>query len=324
MGTQTVFRIKVGLCFRAYNKHYIQISMSDIVSQLNDFLTCNICLEHLKNPRSLPCLHTFCEHCLESHTIHNIKVSVDEKDCIECPLCRCDVELPENGVSDFPSNFMVSNLSDCVQRISGLQVQDESGNYEADAGVYAIEAAAAAQTDHTEMVSNGVNSNHNESSVTGAIDDQILHVRRRLSELEMREAELDREFGTAVQRVADREAKFLRNTKLEHAVKRIEIAENFQECYKSIANKRQVLKASIETLNNAVDTAESYLDGNYGRPTVENMKADLVEALSECTETAQMDTSQVACPSYKPSKDGGVPKLVKQFFGKAASTDDSV
>jgi len=33
----------------------------------DEFLVCKICLDAYKNPKCLECLHTFCEHCIESH-----------------------------------------------------------------------------------------------------------------------------------------------------------------------------------------------------------------------------------------------------------------
>jgi len=33
----------------------------------DEFLVCKICLESYKNPKSLACLHTFCEDCIENH-----------------------------------------------------------------------------------------------------------------------------------------------------------------------------------------------------------------------------------------------------------------
>ena len=34
------------------------------VDEINDLLTCSMCLETLTEPRSLPCFHNFCKVCL--------------------------------------------------------------------------------------------------------------------------------------------------------------------------------------------------------------------------------------------------------------------
>uniref|UniRef100_W5KZ77 RING-type E3 ubiquitin transferase n=1 Tax=Astyanax mexicanus TaxID=7994 RepID=W5KZ77_ASTMX len=43
-------------------------STSPVVRQIDkQFLVCSICLEHYHNPKVLPCLHTFCERCLQNY-----------------------------------------------------------------------------------------------------------------------------------------------------------------------------------------------------------------------------------------------------------------
>ena len=33
---------------------------------IEELLECTICLEQFKNPKMLPCQHTFCENCLQN------------------------------------------------------------------------------------------------------------------------------------------------------------------------------------------------------------------------------------------------------------------
>ena len=35
------------------------------LKKLEQQLTCPVCLDIYTNPKSLPCLHSFCQHCLE-------------------------------------------------------------------------------------------------------------------------------------------------------------------------------------------------------------------------------------------------------------------
>ena len=37
---------------------------SDALKQLDQQLTCPVCLERYTHPRTLPCLHSFCHQCL--------------------------------------------------------------------------------------------------------------------------------------------------------------------------------------------------------------------------------------------------------------------
>ncbi|XP_020903826.1 E3 ubiquitin-protein ligase TRIM71 [Exaiptasia diaphana] len=68
-------------------------------------LKCQICLETYKSPKVLPCLHTFCLQCL-------IKLCRPEERIIICPTCRCESQIPKDGVTAFSSNFFINNMLD--------------------------------------------------------------------------------------------------------------------------------------------------------------------------------------------------------------------
>uniref|UniRef100_A0A1X7UVH3 RING-type domain-containing protein n=1 Tax=Amphimedon queenslandica TaxID=400682 RepID=A0A1X7UVH3_AMPQE len=76
--------------------------------KLEEQLTCPVCLDHYTNPKALPCLHSFCEHCLEG-------LPLDKKNetyYLSCPTCRQHTELPEEGVGAFPVAFHLNNLKE--------------------------------------------------------------------------------------------------------------------------------------------------------------------------------------------------------------------
>ena len=66
-------------------------------------LTCPICYQLFKNPKYLPCHHSYCEQCLE-------KMQVQSK--IICPECRKEAIVPAGGVKDLPNNFFVNRMVD--------------------------------------------------------------------------------------------------------------------------------------------------------------------------------------------------------------------
>lgn len=82
-----------------------------------EFLTCKICLETYKNPKSLNCLHTFCEQCIENHAMSegSYKKYSDYREFC-CPLCRKRTHLPVGGVKNLPDNFLVSSLNEVIGR----------------------------------------------------------------------------------------------------------------------------------------------------------------------------------------------------------------
>ncbi|XP_064191370.1 tripartite motif-containing protein 2 [Anguilla rostrata] len=83
---------------------------SPVVRQIDkQFLICSICLDRYDNPKVLPCLHTFCESCLQNYIpAHSLTLS--------CPVCRQTSILPEKGVSALQNNFFITNLMDVLQR----------------------------------------------------------------------------------------------------------------------------------------------------------------------------------------------------------------
>uniref|UniRef100_A0A2K5QRC3 RING-type E3 ubiquitin transferase n=1 Tax=Cebus imitator TaxID=2715852 RepID=A0A2K5QRC3_CEBIM len=65
----------------------------------NNFLACKICLEQLRAPKTLPCLHTYCQDCL-AQLVHGGH--------IRCPECH-------ETVPAFNTNFFVNGLLDLVK-----------------------------------------------------------------------------------------------------------------------------------------------------------------------------------------------------------------
>nr|XP_032811464.1 tripartite motif-containing protein 2 isoform X1 [Petromyzon marinus]XP_032811465.1 tripartite motif-containing protein 2 isoform X1 [Petromyzon marinus]XP_032811466.1 tripartite motif-containing protein 2 isoform X1 [Petromyzon marinus]XP_032811468.1 tripartite motif-containing protein 2 isoform X1 [Petromyzon marinus]XP_032811469.1 tripartite motif-containing protein 2 isoform X1 [Petromyzon marinus] len=83
-------------------------SSSPVVRQIDkQFLICSICLERYTNPKVLPCLHTFCEKCLQNYI-------PAQSLTLSCPVCRQTSILPERGVSALQNNFFITNLMEVL------------------------------------------------------------------------------------------------------------------------------------------------------------------------------------------------------------------
>ena len=90
---------------------------------LEDQLTCPVCLDSFKDPRTLPCLHSFCAGCLE-----RLPQAVDKTGAhgLNCPSCRANADLPKQGVNGYPKAFHLNNILEAVQTIV-QQEDDEPG-----------------------------------------------------------------------------------------------------------------------------------------------------------------------------------------------------
>lgn len=70
-----------------------------------DYLTCVICYELFIEPKSLPCLHTFCEGCLDI-----LLDKSSNKTELTCPTCRQTFPLPSKSASSLKTNFIFKDI----------------------------------------------------------------------------------------------------------------------------------------------------------------------------------------------------------------------
>ena len=79
-------------------------------------LTCPICYDLYKQPKYLPCYHSYCEECL-------VKLVMQSN--ITCPECRKISEVPSGGVKQLPSNFFINRLLDEIALKRKVEGEEE-------------------------------------------------------------------------------------------------------------------------------------------------------------------------------------------------------
>jgi len=73
--------------------------------QIEEEIACSICGDLFTDPKTIPCLHTFCKQCIEKSMESNKKMA----SVICCPLCRA--ALPQDyEISSVPTNFTINRL----------------------------------------------------------------------------------------------------------------------------------------------------------------------------------------------------------------------
>ncbi|XP_006816135.1 E3 ubiquitin-protein ligase TRIM56-like [Saccoglossus kowalevskii] len=81
---------------------------SDVQQIGKDFLTCGLCLDYYKNAKTLPCLHSYCETCLDK--------LVEKTAELICPQCRkrfdCD---NQDKAGQLGTNHMINGLVEFVK-----------------------------------------------------------------------------------------------------------------------------------------------------------------------------------------------------------------
>ena len=103
-------------------------------------LLCSICLQLFKNPKILPCFHTFCEACLEplvrehAASVRSRRMAMRDarlgiragiSHSLECPNCRERHYLPKSGVAELPNNFTLSNVVETLRLHKSSAALDE-------------------------------------------------------------------------------------------------------------------------------------------------------------------------------------------------------
>ena len=96
-------------------------SSASALKKLEEQLTCAICLDLYTNPKTLPCLHSFCQQCLEGLPLD----SQGDNSFITCPTCCHHTQLPQSaGVDGFLMAFHINNLKEVynlMTKVSGHQ-----------------------------------------------------------------------------------------------------------------------------------------------------------------------------------------------------------
>ena len=94
-------------------------------TSLYEQLTCSVCLECYKDPRTLPCHHSFCRVCLD-----NVKAPISDEEfeeagqpTIMCPVCRNSIILPPGGVKELPAAFLLNNLLEIQKATTSVNAQ---------------------------------------------------------------------------------------------------------------------------------------------------------------------------------------------------------
>ena len=81
-----------------------------LLGNLHDEVSCSVCMCTFTDPKQLPCLHSFCLHCL-----NGIQRTSGVHGKITCPECRRQFQIPGSGnPSELPTNFRINSLLDVL------------------------------------------------------------------------------------------------------------------------------------------------------------------------------------------------------------------
>ncbi|CAH0764967.1 unnamed protein product [Bemisia tabaci] len=91
------------------------------MEQFEQLLTCAICLDRYRNPKLLPCQHSFCmEPCMDG-LVDYVRRQV------KCPECRAEHRIPYQGVQGYPTNVTLQRFLELHIEITGELPDPTSG-----------------------------------------------------------------------------------------------------------------------------------------------------------------------------------------------------
>ena len=105
----------------APSSQLIQLDMDvqQLFTNLKKEAECPLCLETVKDPKTLPCLHSFCLQCINKHAGY-AKRKLETT--IKCPVCQACFQIPEGDTfGSLPTSFHLNRLVDLLALRDGSQ-----------------------------------------------------------------------------------------------------------------------------------------------------------------------------------------------------------
>ena len=101
-----------------------EMDIKTLLHNLREEVSCSVCSDIFTDPKQLPCLHSFCLHCLKQwHTTSH------GRETITCPKCQAVSRVPENGdLKDLPTSFYLNGLIDVLAIKECRKTQVKCGN----------------------------------------------------------------------------------------------------------------------------------------------------------------------------------------------------
>ena len=86
------------------------MDIQTLLHNLHEEVSCSVCMTKFTDPKQLPCLHSFCLHCLQ-----RIQRTSGIRETISCPECRQNFRVPGEGdLNALPTNFRINSLLDVL------------------------------------------------------------------------------------------------------------------------------------------------------------------------------------------------------------------
>ena len=104
------------------------MDVQQLFKNLRKEAECPLCLETVKDPKTLPCLHSFCLVCLDKHANYARR---QLQTAIKCPVCQASFQIPqEDTFGGLPASFHLNRLVDLLALTDGGTESQQCGSCE--------------------------------------------------------------------------------------------------------------------------------------------------------------------------------------------------
>ena len=103
-------------------RHLYTMDVQQLFTVLKKEAECPLCLETVNNPKTLPCIHSFCLECLDKHANFARR---QLQATIKCPVCQTSFQIPEgDSFKNLPASYHLNRLVDVLAlKDGGTQTQ---------------------------------------------------------------------------------------------------------------------------------------------------------------------------------------------------------
>ena len=102
------------------------MEVQQLFKNLKKETECPLCMETIKNPKTLPCLHSFCLECLDKLAGF---ARLQLQTTIKCTVCQTSFQIPEEDMFNIlPTSFHLNRLVDVLALKDGSAQAQKCGS----------------------------------------------------------------------------------------------------------------------------------------------------------------------------------------------------
>ncbi|KAK8403974.1 hypothetical protein O3P69_000196 [Scylla paramamosain] len=230
--------------------------------QLEQLLTCCICLDRFRNPKLLPCQHSVCmEPCMEG-LVDYVRRQV------KCPECRAEHRIPYNGVQGFPSNVTLQRFLEAHIEITGETPDPHTGQYMERCNVCNEKNYLSVCAHCEKKICEDCKAAHSDilKREIGRINNQVKRAAHRLNDqltaVERNIVSLKQNANSCIEEIENISKRLQKSVKDRCSFLKSEVENYHNSELKNLNTLKESLDQEVSNINANIDLAEKHMDDN--------------------------------------------------------------